>query len=403
MFRVLRSQKPTINIITQKRLSSWFPLAIGLWFIDVCFLSSISWSQQSISLPKEESLTPTRSRTTELSAPTFTPNNPPPPNYSPPEFDKNNARQFNTYRLDVGDGLSINVPLFPEFDTVAVINPEGQIIMPILGRISLAGLSLTEAEQKIIYELSNRYLQVEPEVFVVLTAPRSAQVSILGEVVRPGFYSFVGGSPLNVALSAAGGSTKDADLRSLIVRRSLVDGSVIERTIDLYTPLLNSQALPDVRLQGGDTIIVNKLELGADRDYDRSLIAKTTLPQQTINVRIVAPLNRGGRALRNISLPNGSTFLDAIAVLPGGDGILIKVEEVALMRFDREQGKVVTQILNTKRALNGDLAEDVNLQDEDVIIVSRTFIGKIFNAFTVLTRPIRDFFSFQRFIDDIFD
>ena len=157
--------------------------------------------------------------------------------------------------------------------------------MPIVGRISLAGLSLAEAEQKIIYELSTRFLQTEPEVFVSLTSPRPAQVSILGEVVRPGFYSFVAGSPLNVALSATGGSTKDADLRSVIIRRSLVDGSVIERTIDLYTPLLNSQALPDVRLQGGDTIIINKLEIGEDRDYDRSLVAQTTLPQQTITVR----------------------------------------------------------------------------------------------------------------------
>ena len=403
MFKVLRPQHLTIKITTQRQTLSWFPLVILLWMIEVCLFSGVSWSQQSISLPKEETLTPTRPRTTELSPPTFTPNNPPPANYSPPKFEKNNAQQFNTYRLDIGDSVSINVPLFPEFSTAGVINPEGQILMPIVGRISLAGLSLAEAEQKIIYELSNRYLQTEPEVFVVLAAPRPAQITILGEIVRPGFYSFVGGSPLNVALSAAGGSTKDADLRSIVVRRSLVDGSVIERTVDLYTPLLNSQTLPDVRLQGGDTIIVNKLAIGGDRDYDRSLIAKTTLPQQTIRVRIIAPLNRGGNSLRNITLPNGSTFLDAIAVLPGGDGILIRVEKVALMRFDREQGKVLTQTLNTRKALNGDLAENVNLQDEDVIIVSRTLIGKIFNAFTVLTRPIRDFFSFQRFIDDIFD
>ena len=59
--------------------------------------------------------------------------------------------------------------------------------------------------------------KVEPEVFVVLTSPRPAQINILGEVVRPGFYSFVSGSPLNVALSAAGGSTEDADLRTVIV------------------------------------------------------------------------------------------------------------------------------------------------------------------------------------------
>ena len=403
MFKVIRLKFLTVNIINSQRSLSWLPLAIWLWTINVCFLSGVSWSQESISLPKKESLTPSQPRTRELSPPTFTPQAPPPPNYSPPKLEKNNTQQFNTYRLDIGDGVSINVPLFPEFNTVAIINPEGQIIMPILGRISLSGLSLAEVEQKIIYELSSRYLQVEPEVFVVLTAPRPAQVSILGEIVRPGFYSFVSGSPLNVALSAAGGSTRDADLRSVIVRRSLVDGTVIERAVDLYTPLINSQALPDVRLQGGDTIIVRKLEVGSDRDYDRSIVAKTTLPQQTITVRLVAPIRSGGNALRNITLPNGSTFLDVIAALPGGDGILIKVEEVALMRFDQEQGKVVTQILNTRTALRGDLSQNINLQDEDVIVVSRTLIGKVFNAFTVLTRPIRDFLSFRSFFDFLFD
>ncbi len=403
MFKVIRLKFLTTNIINSQRSLGWLSLALWLWTIDVLFLSGVSWSQESISLPKKESLTPSQPRTTELSPPTFTPEAPPPPNSSPPKLDKNNAQQLNTYRLDVGDGVSINIPLFPEFNTVATIDPEGQIIMPILGRISLSGLSLAEAEQKIIYELSNRYLQVEPEVFVALTVPRPAQISILGEIVRPGFYSFVSGSPLNVALSAAGGSTKDADLRSVIIRRSLVDGTVIERAIDLYTPLINSQALPDVRLQGGDTIIVSKLEIGADRDYDRSIVAKTTLPQQTINIRVVAPVSGGGKALRNISLPNGSSFLDVIATLPPGDGILIKSKEVALMRFDREQGKVTTQIINPQSALDGDLAQDVDLQDEDVIVVSRTFIGRVFNAFNVLTRPIRDIFSFQRFFDFLFD
>lgn len=403
MFKVTQRQYIIKNMITNKLSLSWLPVAIMFWAIDIGFLGSVSWSQQSIPLPKKEKLIPAQPRTTELSPPTFGPNNPPPPDYSAPQLDPKNERQFNTYRLDVGDGLSINLPLFPEFNTVSTINEEGNIIMPILGRISLIGLSLAEVEQKIIYELSNRYLQVEPEVFVALTTPRTAQISILGEVVRPGIYNFVSGSPLNIAILASGGSTKDADLRSVVIRRSLIDGTVIEREIDLYTPLLKSQALPDVRLQGGDTIIVQKLEIGSDRDYDRTLVARTTLPQQTINVRIIAPVDNGGRALRNIALPNGSSFLDAIASLPPGDGILIKDEEVALMRFDREQGKVTTQILNPEDALNGDLAEDVGLQDEDVIIVSRTFIGRVLNAFGVITRPVRDFLGFQRFFDFLFD
>lgn len=402
MFKLDRKKPSIVNKITHKRSLSWLSLAIIFWTLDSGFSRNIGWTQESFSLPEKERIAPLPPRRIELAPPTFDNDNPPPPSISSPQFEQNLDRQFDTYRLDVGDSVSISVPLFPEFSTVGIINEEGNIIMPIVGRISLRGLSVAEVEEKIIYELSNRFLQVEPEVIVALTTPRPAQVSILGEVVRPGFYSFVSGSPLNAALAATGGSTNEADLRSVIVRRPLVDGTFLEREVDLYTPLLNSEALPEVRLQGGDTIIVNKLEIGSDRDYDRSLIARSTLPQQTINVKIIAPVDNGGRALRNINLPNGSTFLDAVAALPPGDGILIK-EEIAVMRFDREQGKVTTQILDTEDALNGDLAEDVTLQDEDVLVVSRTFIGRVLNGFSVLTRPIRDLLGFQSFFDFLFE
>jgi len=299
--------------------------------------------------------------------------------------------------------VNINVPQFAEFSSAATIDEEGNVILPIIGRLSLSGLTLAEAEQKISYELSTRFLQNRPEVLVTLTAPRPAQITLLGEVVKPGFYAFVSGSPLTVALQAAGGSTQRADLRSVILRRSLADGSVIEEKVDLYTPLISGRALPDLRLQGGDTIVVPKLEVGQDRDYDRTLVARTNLPQQVITVRIVAPAPEGGRALRNLSLPNGSTFLDAIASLPAGDGLLIRVEEIALMRFDPERGKVITQMLNTKQALNGDIAQNISLQDQDVIIVSRTLIGKAFNFFNLITQPIRDILGFNAFFDFIFD
>ena len=79
MFKVIRLKFLTINIINSQRSLGWLSLAIWLWAIDVCFLSSVSWSQESISLPKKESLTPSQPRTTELSPPTFTPETPPPP------------------------------------------------------------------------------------------------------------------------------------------------------------------------------------------------------------------------------------------------------------------------------------------------------------------------------------
>lgn len=370
-------------------------LGVAWWVCGSSLLPLASYSQSSIELPKSQRPEPIVPQPT---APTYNPQNPPPGSRvaNPPSINP----EFQKYRLDTGDGLSITVPQFPEFSAVVSIDNEGKVVIPILGRIALAGLTISEVEAKIAYELGNRFLQEPPEVFVNLTAPRPAQISVLGEVSRPGFYGFVSGSPLTAALLAAGGSTNNADLRSITIRRTLVDGSIIEQNVDLYTPLVSNRGLPDMSLQGGDVVVVNKLKVGEDRDYDRALVARTTLPQQTIRIRVLVPASTG-TALRNLQLPNGSTFMDAIASLPPDDNLIVK-EEIALLRFDPETGGIITQKLNTQDVIRGNIAQNIPLENEDVIVVSRTLLGKIFNAFNIITQPIRTFFGFRAFIDALF-
>ena len=124
-----------------------------------------------------------------------------------------------------------------------------------------------------------------------------------------------------------------------------MDGTVLEERVDLYTPLIEGTRLPELRLQGGDTVSVSRLD-PTQKDYDRNLIAQTNLAPPPITVRVLVPINRAsGLANRNLTLPNGSTFLDAVASLPPTIP-LINREEVTLLRFDPEQGRVVTQGLN---------------------------------------------------------
>ena len=359
-----------------------------------------SYSQDLIKLPKEaqNNLTP---RTLEPAPATFSPENPPPTLES-----SGSSQQFELYRLDTGDGVSITVPTFPEFNAVVTLDEQGEVIIPILGRVTLAGLTISEVEAKIAYELGQRFLQEQPEVLAILTLSRPAQITILGEVVRPGFYGFQAGAPLNVALQSAGGTTQEADLRSVKVRRTLVDGTVIEQDVDLYSPLLTGQEIPGIFLQGGDTIIVSRLKVGEDRTYDRSLVANSTLPQPTITVRILAPVSGrggGGTTFGSIVLPNGSTFIEAISALPTFDNLLIK-QEIALLRFDPETGKVVSQKLDAEDLIrDGDFTQNILLQDEDVIIVSRNLLGQVINAFDQITQPIRSVFGFRNFFENIFN
>jgi len=334
--------------------------------------------------------------------PTFPENTIPPTGYSPPVYSPNNSqsRQIQAYRLDIGDQITVSVPDFPEFNSTGPVDPDGNFLVPILGRIPVLGLTLDEVQTKIRLELGRKYLREEPEVIAVLTTARPVQLTILGEVQRPGFYSIAPNTSLVQVILAAGGGTPRADLCSIVVRRVLVDGTVLEEKLDLYTPLIKGDRLPDLRLQGGDAVIVSKLEVGQETGYNRTLVARTTLTQQNITIRVLAPLVPSGIALRNVSLPSGSTFLDVVASLPVSDRLRINVNEVSLLRFDSAKGGIVSQTLSPIAAVRGDISQNVPLEDQDVIIVTRTLLGEIFAAFNIITQPIRDISSFTNTILD---
>ncbi|MBD2357230.1 polysaccharide biosynthesis/export family protein [Tolypothrix sp. FACHB-123] len=354
------------------------------------------------------------------------------------------------YRLGPGDSISVLVQRFPDLSFQAVINPEGNIIVPLINTVSLQGLTLDEAQAK-IRSLLNRYVVepivvlsltgqrqdlsfqtiinpegnilvpqvgtlsvqglsveeaqekirlalsrvvIEPIVVASLASPRPVQVTISGEVFRPGIYPITSVTPrVADALLTSGGTTINADLRQVQVRRRLLDGSVIAQTVDLYTALQNGSALPNFRLQDGDAIIVPRREIGTDNGYDRNLIARSTLAIPQIKIRV---LNYAAGGIANQVLPNGSTFIDAL----GGINLdTANLRDIALVRFDPERGQAVTQRLDAKKALGGDMSQNVPLQDNDVIVVGRNLIGRITNALNTITQPFFNVQSFIRFFD----
>lgn len=330
--------------------------------------------------------------------PTFDPQQPQPPaGYNPPPYRDSPHNEFNRYRLGIDDVITINVMGFPEFNTQAILDLEGQVLMPILGLVRLRGMTLPEAEAVISYELGNRYLFNPPDVIVNLSGPRTALVTVTGEVVEPGFYELPPGSSPFDALFRAGGSTQQADLRSVLVRRTLLDGTVIEQTLDLLTPLQGGQPLPPMFLLEGDAVILSRLAVGEDQNYDRRLASRSNLAQARITVRV---LNHPGQGLGALELANGSTFLDALTqISPNASDA--NLSAVALMRFDPEQGRPVTQMLNVRQALMGDLSQDVPLEDEDVIVIGRSLIARISYALNLFTRPFRDILGFLLFFREI--
>ncbi|MDB9528032.1 polysaccharide biosynthesis/export family protein [Oscillatoria sp. CS-180] len=309
---------------------------------------------------------------------------------------------FDTYRLGPGDSFFVNVRQFPDLSFQATLDIQGNVIVPLQGVVSFNGRTLQETEA-LISQIYDQYV-VNPDVSITLVAQRGVEVTILGEVVRPGYYP-LGAPQIAAALLSAGGTTGDADLRSVSIQRRLPDGQLLERTIDLFTPLSEGEEIPNVALQDGDVILVERLDPAALDEYDRTLVARSTLAQPVITVRF---LNYGSGSLGGatsgsltaIDMPNGSRFADAL-VRVSLNPDTSNLNEVALIRFDEEAGQAVTTTLNGHDAFRGLPAENPPLRDNDVIIVNRTALAKITYALNTFTQPFRDVLGFLLFFDQL--
>jgi polysaccharide biosynthesis/export protein len=305
---------------------------------------------------------------------------------------------FNVYRLGPGDAVSVYVQRFPDFNFQAAIDPEGQITHPLLGKIALQGLTVEQAQTK-VQQSVNRYI-INPVVLLALTSQRPVQVTVTGEVARPGLYPLQQqGTKISSLLLSVGGTREAADLRAVKVRRPLGDGQFVEQTLDLFTPLKEGTPLPDPRLQDGDTIVVPRLTEETAKTYDRNVVARSTLVKPKIIVRLLN-YSRGG--LAQIQLDNGSTIVDALASSSANPDAA-NLKKIALVRFDERQQRAITIQVDGKKALMGDQSQNIALQENDVLVLDRNLVGKITNALNVFTQPFRDVLGFLLFFRQLND
>ena len=309
---------------------------------------------------------------------------------------------FDNYHLGPGDSIFVSVQRYPDLSFQATLDLQGNIVVPIEGAVSLEGRTLTEAKA-ILRSVYNQYVDISSTaVDLTLVAQRGVEVTILGSVQRPGFYPLQDPS-VATALLLAGGATRTSDLRAIQVQRQLRrNGVLTEETlnVDLFTPLKEGSPLPNVRLEDGDVVVVPELDPSQIDEYDRYLVARSTLAQPVINVRF---LNyAGGRSgIGTLNLNNGSTFVDAVSLL-GVNPDTANLGEVALIRYDPETGRAITISLDAKSAVKGDITQNPPLEDSDVIVVGRNLIGRLSYSLQAIARPFRDVFGFTNFINDAF-
>jgi len=164
------------------------------------------------------------------------------------------------YVLSAGDELLINVWGDSELNLKLKVSPEGTILIPNLGPVSVSGLTIETAENRIRQELGRIMSTLSGDtdgantfVSVSLSQIRSIKVNIVGEVVAPGTYTLPSFATLFNALYAAGGVNEIGSLRGIKVYRNSKEVA----KLDVYDYLLNGKYNTNIRLEENDMVIVS--------------------------------------------------------------------------------------------------------------------------------------------------
>ena len=161
----------------------------------------------------------------------------------------------DNYVLGPGDEVIVDVWGDSQMTVESTISPDGKIFISNVGPVTLAGLSVAEASQRLRSVLSSIYAGLADGSVQMKLSPgsiRSIQVNITGEVTSSGTYTLPSLATLFHALHVAGGVNDLGTLRSVKIYR----GGKLFSEVDVYDYILNGNSSRDIALRDGDLITV---------------------------------------------------------------------------------------------------------------------------------------------------
>ena len=235
------------------------------------------------------------------------------------------------YMLDVGDVLEVQFVGPNEYEEELLINSDGSVSLPDIGKLVVAGLSLNDASQLIKSKVNSMFIGTE--AFISLTEIRDVNILVTGNAENPGIYTLTGNSNILHALSAAGGISEFGSLREI----NLVRDNVIVETLDIYDLLIEGKYNIQKRLRSGDVVFVEarKNIITIDGAVNRpskyealddqkliSIIEYANGINRTADLENISLERMVDGSLKTIAVPNDSYF-EAIDV-QDGDSIYIR-------------------------------------------------------------------------------
>lgn len=162
--------------------------------------------------------------------------------------------------VPLGPGDVVRVTIYGDTNqpTDTRVTEAGNITVPLIGEVKVAGLSTAEAEQKISRQLRDKGFMKDPQVNVLVTTMASQQVAVLGQVAKPGRYVLDGPRTVTDMVAIAGGVTPDGgDIVTLV---HTVNGVTTRDQINLWELSNGGDLSKNVVLSKDDVLVVERAQ-----------------------------------------------------------------------------------------------------------------------------------------------
>jgi polysaccharide export outer membrane protein len=265
---------------------------------------------------------------------------------STPSMPNLQAAPEDLSKIPMRAGYLLNVQVFnaPDLSGVYSVDSGGSLTLPLIGKVNVADLTLTQTQTKIADALKVKGYILDPSVSITVQQYVPSYVTVLGEVQNPGRFQMLASHPIKDVLAMAGGSTLLASGAVEIERTNGGVKQTIEKRIQhgQNADLATTQATEDEEISPGDEILVKRAGV----------------------VYVLGGVTRpGGYVMQE---DGGLNVVQAVA-LASGTTMQASVGSMRVVRRD-SNGSIEEFALNYKRMVSGDAPMFV-LRPQDVVYV----------------------------------
>jgi len=268
----------------------------------------------------------------------------------------------NKYSVGPSDVFGVEIWGGTPLSLMIPVTPEGTLIIPTVGEILVADLTLTEARKKVLAEIRKKYSTGQPTV--TLYSPRPVSVRVSGHVRVPGSYTLYGSDRVEKAIleaskeempKAVASQTEQERIEQLETERRLKRASkrnIVVKHRDGTVDRVDLQKFYATREHGLNPYL---------KEGDEVFVPLAENSKRVIGV-YGAVLQPGG-----FEFVDGDSFVEAIHMAYGFKASAI-LDSVQLTRYDETQTALMTTNVDAKAILDG-RSEDIPLEPGDRIVV----------------------------------